>query len=126
MADVLGRVERLERAGEHVAGHARAGVGDADRHILPRLHVGLRRRVALVEIDVGGLDRQLAALGHGVAGVDGKIENADLELGRIGVHPPHAAGEHGFDDDLLAERAPEKVGHAADEATEIDGFGSSG
>ena len=82
MADVLGRVERLERAGQHLAGHARTGVGDADRHILPRHHLGLRRRVALVEIGVGGLDRQLAALGHGVARVDGEIEDADLELGR--------------------------------------------
>ena len=46
--------------------------------------------VAIVQIGVRGLDRQLAAVRHGVARVDGEIEDRVLELVGIGVDAPQA------------------------------------
>ena len=44
----------------------------------------------------------------------------DLELVGIDLRAPQAAGQHGLDGDLLAERAPQQVGHAGDQAADID------
>ena len=42
-------------------------------------------REVLVERDVGGLDGELAALRHGVAGVHGKIHDDLVDLAGIGA-----------------------------------------
>ncbi len=83
----------------------------------------MRGRVGLVEMGVGGLDRELAAPRHGVPRVDGEVEDADLELVGVGQHPPQAAGQHRFDGDLLAERTAQQFRHAGDQASGIDRLG---
>ena len=123
VADILGRVERLEGMGLNLLGHARAGVGDGDHDVLARHDLGLCRGIGLVEIGVGGLDGELAAVRHGVARIDGEIEDADLELVGIGQHPPQPAGQHGLDGDLLAQSAAQQFGHAGDKAAGIDRLG---
>ena len=40
----------------------------------PSWKVDPERCVCLIDLNVGGLDGQLAALGHGITGVDGKVE----------------------------------------------------
>ena len=70
------------------------------------------RGVAVVEIDVGGLDRELAAVRHGVARVDRQVEHGAFELVRIDMGEPQAAGQHGLQPDALAERAAQQFGHA--------------
>ena len=45
---------------------------------------------------------------------------AILELIGIGERPPDAAAEHRFHRDLLAQGAPQQVGHAGDEAAEVE------
>ena len=79
LADRLGGEERIEGARDHVGRHAGAGVGDAERDVLPRRQVALARG-ALVEPFVGGLDGEAAAVGHGVARVDAEVEQRVLEL----------------------------------------------
>ena len=41
--------------------------------------------VVVVQIDVRGLDRELAAVRHGVAGVDHEVHDHLLDLSRIGI-----------------------------------------
>ena len=77
--------------------HAGAGVRDRDHDILARLHrLGQRADIGLVEIAVGGLDRDLAAVGHGVARVERQIEQRVLELVGVGKRAPEAARQHRF------------------------------
>ena len=76
--------------------------------------------IGLVERGVGDFDRQPTALRHGVAGVEGQIENGALDLGGIGQGVPQAAADYGFDFDRFAEGAAQEFGHVADEAGEID------
>ena len=44
----------------------------------------MERRVALVELDLGRLDRQLPAVRHRVAGVDREVDQHLLDLARVG------------------------------------------
>ena len=100
--------------------HAGAGVGDGDHDILPGRHFGVAGGIGVVEMAVGRLDGQAAAVRHGVAPVDREVQDGVLELARIGEGPPQAAGQHGLDRDRFAERAPQQVGHAGDDAVGVD------
>ena len=62
----------------------------------------------------------LPPLRHGIARVDREVENGELELIGIGKRPPDAAAEHRLDRDLLAQGAPEQVGHAGDQAAKVE------
>ena len=70
-ADVLGRVERLEDPLQHVGLDSRAGVADGQPHVLA---------------GGAGLDRERAAVGHRVAGVDRQVDHDLLELRAVGQH----------------------------------------
>ena len=94
--------------------HAGAGIGDGDQHdILPGVTSAIGGRIGVVEVGVGGLDGQRAAGRHGVAGVDRQIEHGAFELRRVGLGAPQAAGKHGLDFDLFAQRPAQQLGHAA-------------
>ena len=69
-ADLLGGEERFEDAVQRLLVHAAAGVGDAQADEPARPGFGLLLDIGRVDLDDGGGDEQLAALGHGIAGVD--------------------------------------------------------
>ena len=64
-------------------------------------------------------DGQFAAVGHGVAGVDGEIEEDLLHLGRS-ERNIDGIPDFGDDDDVLGEQAAESVGLDAHGGGEID------
>ena len=123
VSDVLGREERIEGLGLHLRRHSAAGVRHGQHDILAGHHFGLRGGVFFIEMNIRGFDRQLAAIRHRVARIDGEIEDRELELIGIGMRPPNAAAQNGFDRDLLAEGPAQQVRHAGDEPAEIDRFG---
>ena len=52
------------------------------------------RDVGVVELRVAGLDGELAAVRHGVAGVDREVEQRVLKLVGVAQRRPQAAGQH--------------------------------
>ena len=76
--------------------------------------------IVLVEMAVGGLDGEPAAVRHRVARIDGEIEDRVLELVRIDRRLPQAAGQHGLDRDGLADRAAEQFRHALHQPVDVD------
>ena len=84
LAEALGGEEGLEDPRLRGLVHADAGVGDADAHMAAGQHLGLGR-LGRVEQALVGLDAQLAALGHRVAGVDRQVQDRALELVRVGA-----------------------------------------
>ena len=121
LADILGGEERLEGAGRIIARLMPTPVSVIDTtHILPGRDLGLRSGIGLVEIGIGGLDRELAAVRHRVAGVDREVQDRALELVGIGEAAPQAARQHGLDRDLLAERAAQQLRHAGDQPVDVD------
>ena len=76
--------------------------------------------IVLVEMAVAGGDVELAALGHGVAGIGHEVEEARFELAGVDGHRRGAGLEIEVDLHVLAERAGHDLGHALDEAVDVD------
>jgi hypothetical protein len=58
--------------------------------------------IRIVEEGVSGFDGQLAALRHGIARVDGYVEDRAFQLMRVGLRRPHCGSHYRLDLDLLA------------------------
>ena len=71
-------------------------------------------RVVVVQIDVRGLDGQLAAVRHGVARVDREVHEDLLDLPGIGLDVPEAADQEKRQLDVGAEEPTEHLLHPAD------------
>ena len=120
LARLLGGEEGLERMLHNVVGHADPVVGDGDQNILAGLHVAVPAAIGVVEVGVGGLDRELAALGHCVPRVDRKVHQDGFQLGRIGLDRPQAAAADHLEFDFFAQGALQKVGQPADQPVDVD------
>ncbi len=90
LADFLGGEEGLEGALRHLGRHAGAGIGDGDQHAMPCRHIG--RALGLGVLGIAGLHLQLAARGHGVACVEGQIDERELQLTGVHVDRPGSSG----------------------------------
>ena len=101
--------ERIEHLVEHVSGNAGPGIADRDHGVAARPDVAVRAGVVFVENDRPGFDDELAAIGHGVAGVEGEIEDSGGKL--VGIDDCRAclAFKYRFDLDMLAERALQQL-----------------
>src|SRR3979490_2603364 len=80
LAGPLGGEERVEHLVEDAGGNADAGIAPRDQGIVARFDVAVHAGVILVEIDRTGFEDKLAAVRHGVAGVERKIEKGGREL----------------------------------------------
>jgi len=86
LPDGFGGEEGVEGPGGHVVTHACAGVGHADAHVGPVRARRIRGRIG--HEAVGGRDGERAAVRHGVARIDRKVENGILELMWIAERRP--------------------------------------
>ena len=108
-ADLLGGEERLEHLVAQRGRNAGAGVADRDHDIGSGLRLGVLLRVGVVEHDVAGLQRELAAARHGVARIDREVEHRGHQLAAVDQRRPGLVLEHRLDLDLLAERRPQQA-----------------
>ena len=60
-------------------------------------------------------------MGHGVAGVDGEVQQRAFQLIVIGFGQPCRFGQVHFQPDILVHRSPQHVFHAGDEVADIHG-----
>ena len=89
LADLLGGEERLERPARDLGCHAAAGVGHGHHDVVARPRLAVDVEVGLTERGVARLDRQLAAVRHGVARVEHEIEQRGCQLAGIDAGQPH-------------------------------------
>ena len=120
LADFLGREERLEDLVDDIGRNAGAGIGDVDPHIIRRRHALVGQLRGFIRRDVGGLHRQLAAVGHRVAGVDREIDDHLLELRDVDLDRPEIAAMHEVELDLLADQPPQQHGEIGQGVAEIE------
>ena len=107
-ADTLGGEKRLERAGHHLGFHAGAGVGDRQGDIVTGFDIDLRGSVIPVQRHVLGLNRQDAAVGHRITGVDGEVQNGVFDLTGVGQRQFQIVGQIGFDRYVIPQRPFQK------------------
>ena len=81
----LGREEWFEEPEAGGAVHPDAGVGDGEHDVRARGHLEVLDGVGLIELDVGRLDGDRAAEGHGVAGVDDEVHDDLVDLASVGA-----------------------------------------
>ena len=123
LARRLGGEERLEHAGEYLGGNAGAGVGDPQPGVAAGFEAGPVVGVGLVHGDVRGVDGELPAAGHRVAGVDCEVDQDLLELAGVRLDRPQAFGGCGVQGDVLAEGAAQQLIQARDDVVEAEYFG---
>ena len=104
-AGLLRGEERLEEALLRGGVHAGTGIGDRHHDVRSRGGAGVLGHVVVVEHGVRGLDRQLAAVRHRVAGVHREVENHLLDLAWVGADPADRGGELHRELDVLADDA---------------------
>ena len=103
----------------HLVGHAGAGVADRDRDMV----AALLARSAVAGAEVRHHDRKAAPVRHGVAGVDGEIDERRLELRRVDLDEPEPVLGLEIDLDALAERALQELDHPGHEVLQVDDAG---
>ena len=108
-ANTFGREERVERLGDDLGRHARAGVADRDHDEIARHRLGILLAVIGIERHVARLDRQLAAAGHGVAGIDRQVEDGRFELCGIDQDRPERIAQLDLQHDIAAEGAGQQL-----------------
>ena len=72
---------------------------------------------------VGRGDRERAALGHRIAGVDREVQDRILELVGIRQRRARPRGQVDRKPDLLAQRPAQQLLHAADQLIDVDRLG---
>ena len=121
LAGPLRREERLCRASQRFGVHARAGVADHEADVAAG-----REPKPLLGFD-GQLiyrDGQGTAIRHGVARVYAKVQESELQLGRICVGARERQRNVERDPDVRFNGAGDEVGHAMDQRADADGTGA--
>src|SRR5580704_1736581 len=116
----FGGEEGFEDVGLSFYVHAHAGVADSQHHVFARLKGRVNAGVFVVEGDVGGLDCEFSAGGHGVAGIDGEVHDDLLDLAGIGAHRAETRARHHDQVDVFANHAVEHFQVFGDDAVEIE------
>ena len=111
-AGFLGGKKGFEGMFQHLGRHAATVIANRQHDIWTGSHVLLGRGVILVELNVAGFQRELATSRHGVAGIDGQIEQGAFELIRVDQGLFQVGGQHRIDLDIGAQGAPHEIEHA--------------
>ena len=123
-AAALGREERLEDVRPDVLRHARSGVGHGEHDVVAGLHAVVGLHVLFVQPDVGRLNRQLAAVWHGVPGVDREVHQNLFTLAGIEAHESQTGGYHRLQIDVLADQPLQHRPQALNHVVHAENLGS--
>ncbi len=83
LAGRFGCEKRLKNPLYDLGRHAGSGIAHRNHDVLPRRDLLVPVGVGFVEINIGALNRQLAAVRHGVARIEHEIEQRRFKLVRV-------------------------------------------
>ena len=120
LANFLGGEERIKHLVEYGRRDAGPGVADRDHRVGSRGDFAVSFGIGFVEMHVAGFEGQFSPIRHGIARIDGKVDDRRGELTRVDQCRPGVFLKHRFDLDLLAKRRPEQPGGADDQLIDIN------
>ena len=89
--------------------NAHAGVRNREPHPVAQRHTGQREIVCAVQVDVLQAQRQPAAVGHGIAGVDGQVEQNLAQPRRVRIDKKLLRLPRGDNLDVLRQETPQQL-----------------
>jgi len=119
-AGVLGGEERFPDPGKDVGRNAGAGVFDLKEEEVAGATTGNFVCGFGREDGVFAAQRESAAVGHGVAGVDGEVEEDLVDLGGVGLDGPEVGGDVVVEGDRFREGFLNERGDVAEEVFDLD------
>ena len=99
--------------------HAHPGVSHREQNIVARHHGRMLAGDFGIKANAARLNGQFAATGHGVARVDGQIQDDLFDLALIRFHRPERRIERRLQFDILAEKARQHFRHILNNCIEI-------
>src|ERR1700686_972149 len=86
----------------------------------------MKKRVGVIDDKVLGFDGEPGGEEHGVAGVDGEIEEDLLELAGVGFYAAEGIAEAQAEFDVFANQAAQELAHFGDEFVGVEDLGLKG
>ena len=80
-------------------------------------------RVLRVELDVGGLDGELASRGHRIPSVGAQVHQDLLELADVGLDRAHVGGQHRHEVYIFPDETLQHLLHAVDDVVQVHDLG---
>ncbi len=78
--------------------------------------------IVLIQPPVGRREGERAAIGHGVAGIEGQVEQGIFKLAGVDDGLGQVLSQHGVHLDGFAKGAPQQVGHPPHQLVQVDRF----
>ena len=104
-------IERFKDVRQMLGWNAGAGILDGQADIFARGGVRNLAGIGFIKRDGGGVHEEPSAFGHGVAGIDGEIQQNLFHHARIGVDQRERRGVIDLEGDVLAQETAEHFGH---------------
>ena len=123
LAAPLGSKEGFEDVIQRLLIDAGARVAHRQRHVWTGIHRGVGPRKGFCERHIGGFNGELAALRHGIPGVDGQVHDDLFHLSWVGLHAPQGCLEQRYPLDVLTDQAPQHLVHVGHDRVEVDDLG---
>ncbi len=109
LADFLGGKEGIEDLFQVAGGNPGAGIAHGNHDIVSHRDLAVHARIVFIEINVVGLDYELAAGRHGIAGIQRKVQYGCRELAWIDQGCPCVLRKQWVDLDLFPKRWPQQL-----------------
>jgi hypothetical protein len=122
LSKLLGGEKWLEGTINHIWSHADPGIRHANNHVLTCGQLRIQLTVVLVYIDVCALKRQLSAIWHSIARIDGEVDQRGLKMICVDLHPPQPGRTNSLNLDFFAQGTLEKFGGAAKKLVDVGGL----
>ena len=120
LAGFLGREKRFKNPVSDRVGNTGAGVGHIDDDVVAGMIDPLAAPRRPVQGDIVGCEGQFSTTGHGVASVDGEVDERGTELAGINMCRPQIVAQVCLDLDLPAERLNQKTRGFLDKRIDVD------
>ena len=121
-AGLFGREKRFKDFLQHFRRDAHPGVSHGDDHARAGFDLGMPARVRFLDLAVSGAQHQHAAAGHGITGIDAKVEQHLMDLRCVAANDPKLRVHVFLESDVFGKGFAHHRFNVAEQVFELDDF----